>query len=219
MQKNNITQLFNPPAQSSLICGTVKAVNGKEYVIQGKAGILTVTVAFSCMIRPEINDSVLIAIDEQQQHFILAVTDRPQSEQAVMALPKNTTISVDEGNLMITAQKDIQMVSANNLSMATENLKVIANKGHIHVEQLASSGKQADVTIERVKIFSDSIDTAARRISQSSKQCFRWVRDLDQLTAGNLIHNVKNLFSNRSQQAVITAKEDVKIDAERIHMG
>jgi hypothetical protein len=34
-----------------------------------------------------------------------------------------------------------------------------------------------------------------------------------------VIQTVKNLYSMRSRQAAILAEKDIKVDAERIHMG
>ncbi len=45
------------------------------------------------------------------------------------------------------------------------------------------------------------------------------IEGVDQTKAGDVLTTIKNLFSLRSRQSAILAKKDIKIDAERIHMG
>ena len=45
------------------------------------------------------------------------------------------------------------------------------------------------------------------------------VEGVDQLKTRDSLHTIDNLYSVRSKQAAILAKKDIKMDAERIHMG
>ena len=54
---------------------------------------------------------------------------------------------------------------------------------------------------------------------QRVEQVVRWVSKLETVNINNWIQNIRNTLSSRSKNAVITAESDMKIDAERIHMG
>ena len=72
---------------------------------------------------------------------------------------------------------------------------------------------------EERTFISDAVDVVAQRATQRLKSCYRWVEEIEHITAGQMIHKVSNLFSVRARQTAITAKDDVKIDGERVHLG
>jgi hypothetical protein len=45
------------------------------------------------------------------------------------------------------------------------------------------------------------------------------VDTVETLNVGNLIQQVRNTLSSRAKQNMISASEDVRVDAKRIHMG
>ena len=57
------------------------------------------------------------------------------------------------------------------------------------------------------------------RLTQRIKNSFKTVEGLDQQTSLNFLQTIGKTLSIRSRDAVITARKDVKIDGERIHMG
>jgi hypothetical protein len=59
----------------------------------------------------------------------------------------------------------------------------------------------------------------AKQITQKTDMLLRWVEGVETLSIGNLIQNVRQNYTSHSQQAVITASKDMRIDGERIHMG
>ena len=73
--------------------------------------------------------------------------------------------------------------------------------------------------IGQVKTIADRVETVAMHWLQKLTHSFRQVEGVDQLKTRDSIHTVENLYSMRSRQAAILAKKDIKVDAERIHMG
>jgi len=57
------------------------------------------------------------------------------------------------------------------------------------------------------------------RVFQKSDQVMRWVETIETLNIGNWVQNIKHTLNSRAQHQIITAKSDVRVDAERIHMG
>jgi hypothetical protein len=47
----------------------------------------------------------------------------------------------------------------------------------------------------------------------------RIVEGVETLSIGNLIQHIRQNYTSHSHQTVITARKDMRIDGERIHMG
>ncbi len=103
--------------------------------------------------------------------------------------------------------------------MASQELNVAATKATLNIADLAAVGDRLTSNISKIRIFANTIDSVAERLSQRLKNSFRMIEGVDQTRAGDVLTSVKNLFSMRSRQSAILAKKDMKIDAERIHMG
>jgi len=74
-------------------------------------------------------------------------------------------------------------------------------------------------TKANVTTIAEKIDTVAKTLLQKLKNSIRTIEGVDQTNAQDAITTVRNLYSLRSRQAAILARKDIKIDAERIHMG
>ncbi len=64
-----------------------------------------------------------------------------------------------------------------------------------------------------------ALETVATHWLQKLKNSLRQIDGLDQLKTRDSLHSIDNLYSMRAKQAAILAKKDIKMDAERIHMG
>ena len=72
---------------------------------------------------------------------------------------------------------------------------------------------------KKVKLFSKSIDTISSRITQRTDVLMRWVENVETLNIGNMVQSIRNTKVCHAKQTIMTAKQDMRIDAERIHMG
>ena len=95
---------------------------------------------------------------------------------------------------------------------------VLVSTNHA-ASQLAASLGDLVTHVNDAKIFAGSLHTVAKRVTQRFDALMRWVETVETLNIGNLIQNVRGALASHSHHAVITARKDVKIDGERIHMG
>jgi hypothetical protein len=70
-----------------------------------------------------------------------------------------------------------------------------------------------------MKMYTQMFSSVARQVNQKTDILVRWVEQVETLNIGNLIQNVRKNYTSHSDQAVITAKKDMLINGERIHMG
>jgi len=72
---------------------------------------------------------------------------------------------------------------------------------------------------DSTQFTSRTVESNIERMIQRIKDSFRIIERIEQVSAVDIIQNIKNAFIQRSRQVDITAKSDVKINGDRIHMG
>ncbi len=175
--------------------------------------------AVSCLVEPQTGDRVLLSRAGDDVCFILGILERPQAVPTTLSFIGDTHIKTHDGRLQITAGEGLGIGSARDISLAAGRCELIAGEAQFQVGRAAVSGASAEIQWEKLRIIAGAIDTIADRVSQRLKRCYRWVEDIDQLKAGQLFYLVKNVLTLRSKHSTMTAKGEMKIDGERVHMG
>ena len=102
--------------------------------------------------------------------------------------------------------------TAPDLEMQGKNMQ-------IGVEQLSFFGRLVQTQAERIKLAANAVDAVIHRISQKLRDRTAWVEGADNLQAGYINRDAKEIYTMRSKYTVMSSDEDVKIDAEHIHLG
>lgn len=218
MQAENITPIHDS-GEIQIQYGLVQSRNNRNYQITGRFGTCRATPAFSCLVEPITGDRVLFSTDASGQSHILSIVERLDSADTRLEFPGDVTLSASQGELHLNGQQGINMSSLLHISLASERYSLIAKKALVSVESLSAIGVKLVAKITQVQTIANTVETVAENWVQKLKNSFRMIEGVDQQRAGDVIHTVKNLYSMRSKQAAILAKKDIKIDAERIHMG
>ncbi len=193
--------------------------NLKEVIINLEGEEKTAKVSFSCLVAPQVNDSVLIASNEKGEYFVLSILERSESSQEMtLAFP-------DTANL-VSASGAINLLSTESISMTTQSLNSVAHNSVyksaqtiVDFEELTAKGKSATVSIPNMRILADNISTVAKQAVQKFANYVRRTESFDKVQAGQMNRNVDGLFSVDTKYTVMLSDKDTKIDAERIHMG
>ncbi len=199
--------------------GIVDEVSETRYVVLSNTGRFTATPTFSCIIIPQVGDKVMLSRDEHDQCYILSIIHRAVGNAARLSFQGDVSINSQQGSVTIAGDQGVQLASPKDLTMASQELNVVATTATLNITELDASGDQLTSNISKIRVFANTMDSVAERLSQRLKNSFRMIEGVDQTRAGDVLTSVKNLFSMRSRQSAILAKKDMKIDAERIHMG
>jgi len=218
MQAEKIAAIHGA-AQVQLESGTIESIDESAYRIQGHDGHYSAIRAFSCMVEPIEEDIVLFSIDESLQCHILSIIERPHSKTSNLTFPGDVTFNVSQGQLNVQGQHGLNIVSEQTISMVSEEYSLTTKKALFSVESLSAIGTKLISKIRHIQTIADSVETTADYLLQKLNNSFRQIEGVDQTRSRDMIYTVKNLFSMRSKQAAILAKKDIKMDAERIHMG
>ena len=218
MQAENITPIQDP-VELQVQYGTVLSCDDRGFQIEGRSGSYLATPAFSCLVVPTPGDRVICSIDPVGKSHILSIIERVGSQDTRLEFPGEVTLDAAQGQLNLNGQQGLNLTSPQKINQASEEYSVIAKSGLVGIESLNAVGTKLVAKFGNVQTFADTIETVAGNLLQKLKNSIRLVEGVHQSRAGDVISTVKNLYSLRSRQAAILAKGDIKMDAERIHMG
>ena len=218
MQTEKITAIHND-LQSQILTGTIESIDDQGYRIVSEAGHFNASRAFSCIVEPIMADTILFSMGPSRQCHILSIIERSGCTDTHMAFPGNVSLSTKQGELSLNGSQGINMSSLQNINMVSEEVNLLAKKGLLNIDSLRAVGSVVVSQITNIQTFAHSVETLAEHWLQKLQNSFRQIDGVDQLKSKDSIYTVQNLYSMRSRQAAILAKKDIKIDAERIHMG
>jgi len=208
---------INPVSEHSLETAFVKGGADGRYLVQGGQGLRQAAAAFSCLVAPVAGDKVLLS-RAGGECFILAVLERDSADMT-LAVPGDMHIQAGSGRLTLAGQAGVDLRSAKDISLTSTGFAITAIQGRVQTRQFTLRSQQAEACTQDAKLYTETLETVAGRVVARAKTLMRWVEGVETLQVGQLIQSVRETFTHRSHHAVITARKDVKIDAERIHMG
>lgn len=183
--------------------GTVLSKTKQGYLIKLDNGsTLLANKAFSCPFLPEDSDYVAIMRSGQKGYFITNILERTSEQPARMET---------DSELQISSRQSVKVQSN---SIALSSLEYTSN-----CQTHTQSSEKLSVSSKHTHFQSESVESNMIRLVQRIKDSFKIIERIEQVSAQDIIQNIKNAFIQRSKQVDITAKSDVKINGDRIHMG
>jgi hypothetical protein len=198
--------------------GTVKLAEGDAFRVAAESGAVTAKRSFSCLVEPLSGDTVLVS-RAASGCYILAILERHGDQHACLAFKGDADLRVKQGRLRVAAQEGIDLVTAKDTALVSPELSVNSVQAEVSIQHLSFFGAFLQGQIAKIKLIGQTCDSVFERVSQRAKRSYRWVEELEQLTAGQLSYLVKKLMSLRGKYSVLTAQEDVRIDGNKILMG
>lgn len=158
--------------------------------------------AFGCPFTPIADDFVMFVRCANRGIFIINILQRKHSNPA-----------------LIENENGITLQSTKQIDILANDIKMTSNKTQVVSHQYSHTSQKLDIKSDATEFYSRTVESITERLVQKVKDSFKVIERLEQVNANNIIQNIKNAFIQRSKQVDITAKSDVKINGERIHMG
>lgn len=204
-QKSKKSTVAEGAETRALWTGTVTAlVTEHEALVDVSEGDpVHATQAAGCLLAPSIGDSVLVFVQGEQAH-ILSVLERQDMHLAQLSVPGADRLQIKAGK---------------NLDITSPDIRFTARKLTILAQTLTQTGKQCVSSF--TKKFENIVDkmVSARSITTTVDIRTSAVREIETLQAGTLVQNIDHVATQNSEISMITAKEDVRLDATRVNIG
>ena len=186
---------------------TVTACTEAGYIIHGPLGVTTAQVAAGCLLEPGTGDRVLVSRCPGEC-FILGVLVR-QGQGRRVRIDGELTISA--GRLNLQGDEAVE-VSGPRVGVVGQVAELRAGRADVAAEE-------GTARFQRTRLVTGVLETVSDRVVQCARQVVRRVEEVETLSVGNLIQRVRENLVSRSRRTSITARKDVHVDGERIHMG
>jgi hypothetical protein len=201
-----------------LVKASVKGVSKQSLMIELGVGVINARTAFSCLVAPMVGDSVLVS-QSNSDYFVLAVLERTAEQDMALNFPASVKMTALEGQIDVIAGKDVNLLSTAKTNLLSAEINMTSSEMNVNAGKLTAHTTDVESHSQTMKLYSQIFSSVSRQVSQKTDILVRWVEQVETLNIGNLIQNVRKNYTSHSDQAVITAKKDMHINGERIHMG
>jgi hypothetical protein len=175
--------------------------------------------AKSCLVAPEVGDSVLCAVEPDGAAFVVAVLAGREGAPTKLAVDGDLALQARGGRVSLCSSEGVDIVSGGAVAMTSNELHVRAKKGTMAIEELGFFGRLVQAEVAKVSLVAQEVDSVLTRLTQRAKRVFRFVEEIDQTRAGTVDMRAQNLIAIRGENAVISARVLAKVDGEQIHLG
>lgn len=190
--------------------GYVQGGKNDHWLVTTSSGLIRATQAFSCLIQPVLGDKVLLQ-QVGDQWYLLAILERQQS--LPMQLNAKHGLNINLGG------KDCQWQNAGHWQLNAETTKIQTQYAEMTTQTAQVRGHQLTQHWQQVRNLIQDLWHSGQTVWQQVRQSVSKVDEVDQKDCGHQIQRVRGSMTLHSEQGSITSSKDLRIDAERIHMG
>jgi hypothetical protein len=194
--------------------------HGEKLAVQTRFGLHPAKRAVSCLVRPENGDRVIASLDNNGECFILSVLERTAPVEGMdLDFEGNVNLRVNSGALRLLTDEELQLAAGSDLFLTGRRLGINAQSAETRVERFSFWGRLMNLRLETMEFTARGLTQNIRRLTQWLTQSFRSVEEHDEVQAGSARYLVDDTLTVQSGNEIHMAEEDVKIDAEQIHLG
>ncbi len=198
--------------------GTVERILSGTIKVRRGTGSYQARRAKSCLVAPEIGDTVLCASGPEGA-FALAVLQGREGAPTRLAADGDLSIESSNGRVTVSSPEAVDLMSGGTVALTSAEIHVRAAKGSVAIEELGFFGRLVQAQVAKVALAAEEVDSVLTRLTQRAKRVFRFVEEVDQTRAGTVDLRAQGLVGIRGENAVISARVLAKVDGEQIHLG
>jgi hypothetical protein len=199
--------------------GRVAAVEGGAFVVHTSESRHHALRALSCLVAPKIGDLVAVLTSATDTSYVIAVLERTDGDAVRLSVPGDVTLEAASGSLDVRARDGVKVTGGKSIGLASPRLSVHAGAGDVTVSRLDFLGTTLRAQVDRVDLLGRVMTKVVEHVRETVVRSFRSVTELDQLRAARIDYAAEQNVAIRGANAVVTAQELVKMDAEQVHIG
>lgn len=199
------------PRDPALAVARAVTVDGETVGLLTDAGVrATATRAASCLLHAAPGDRLLVTDPGDGAWRILAVLDRA-------AAPATLSVAGAPETRLDAAR--LRLEGGESVTVATPDLAVDARRATLRAHAARAIGELLGAAAGTLEIAAERLHSVAQSVLVRAGSHTRSTEGVDTVVAGHLLRRAEGAATLTAEQAIVTARGDVRIDGERINLG
>ena len=216
LERPSVPQSTPSPA---MVHAIVSGHTEQGFFMQTARGELRARCAVSCLIVPEIGDTVLLSVSEDpMSSYILSILLRPHGDHSTLSIPGGAILKTTQGQLVIQSEA-VSIHGKQALNFDSTALAVRALEAEGRITRLQSWFEHAQTFVSALKLVAKSTTTSVERRILKARESFKWVEQVDETRAGRVRLDIEGRFQMQSRHTSIKSEGLVAIDGKKINLG
>lgn len=175
--------------------------------------------AASCLLRPEIGDTVLVCGPDAQRLYLTAVAEQADARESRIDVSGDLTLASTHGSVAVESETALHLRGKQSLDIGTSQFKVDASAADCRVGRLTYQGDEMEATVLNIRVIGRLYEAVMDRLVHLSRTAFRMTEGVDQVRAGRIDYQAEETVRVHAKDTLVTATRLAKVDARQIHMG
>lgn len=188
-----------------------------HYEVSCDGYLWTCTRAASCLLVPQLQDTVLISGPHPEQVYLIAIIT--QAEPNRQLIQGTGELVVQSEQLSLHSQQNLRLSAEATLLVQSEQLQLATEQAQCAVHEMDYVGKRLHSQIGIVRLLGRVYESIVDRLSFMSKSSYKVTETVEHSRAGTLDMQAEQSARIHSKYTMVTGKDLVKVDAKQIHMG
>ena len=220
-QPSSPSSVKGRPVGLSQRLARVRAITDGEIFVDEDGRSRLVQQATSCLLEPQVGDLVLIVgSDDDPGGWILAVLERPQAGEAVLAAPAGAGLTLKaSGRVRVEGSAGIDIVTPAALELRADETRLQSRSLRLFLDECAAIVRSAFASLTKLTHVGEAVELLVSRFTQHSEHSTRVITGVDHTQAEEIDLRAGNNVHVRSERTVVNGREVVKLDGGQIHLG
>jgi len=210
MPLDRTTEIIDLADDTQLWVGRLISVDGTLSVSLNAVERRPVQRAASCLLELAEGDTVLVH-GRGAMIYVIAVLSRLPETKSVLRPA--------QGDVLALQARDIEIQAEKNMAIGASKAQIHFAEASVHTRSAHFFGEAMTLVGGMLRTLARSIENTADRMPASFGSRATQITDADVLKANTSMTSVTGLAATRTGSIAITAKHDVRVDAERISLG
>jgi hypothetical protein len=158
--------------------------------------------AASCLLEPAERD-VVLAVRTGTDLYVLAILERPSETAATLSVPGADSVTVSQPHVAVRC----------------DTLEVDADRTTLRSRVAQIAGRTLSAVAEQLDVVARTLRRSADHEFSHAKTASRTVEGAESVTAGELMLEARSALTQRAGIVLVDAREEVRVNGERITMG
>lgn len=139
--------------------------------------------------------------------------------RSVLHATGDLEIRADAGRIELSARDGVRIAGEDVAIEGRASVTATAPVGRVELREGELRAETVSTVVQVARHTAGLIETRATRVIARAQEVYREIESLSQTRAGRVRMLVRETFHLMGKRALIKAEDDVKIKAERVHLG